>query len=186
VVSVKVGMHVERADGSIGIVTVWKRVPGITMMYNLEVAQDHTFTVGDGQWIVHNCAAGPPPSAGTTGSYGQLTTQAKGTGLQAHHIFQDAMTINLDGYSTKNAPAILLDIADHSAATTAQRSAGTAFRRAGLKSLTFGQAQQVAEDSLRAAGYSGPQLSQIVNNAGNWFTSNWSSSALDVLRVPGR
>ena len=48
VVSVKVGTHVERADGRIGIVTVWKRVVGITMMYNLEVAQDHTFTVGDG------------------------------------------------------------------------------------------------------------------------------------------
>ena len=51
-------MHVKRADGRVGIVTVWKRVPGITMMYNLEVAQDHTFTVGDGQWIVHNCAVG--------------------------------------------------------------------------------------------------------------------------------
>jgi hypothetical protein len=25
-------------------------------MYNLEVAQDHTFTVGVGQWVVHNCA----------------------------------------------------------------------------------------------------------------------------------
>jgi len=25
------------------------------VMYNLEVAQDHTFTVGDGQWVVHNC-----------------------------------------------------------------------------------------------------------------------------------
>ena len=48
VASVKVGMHVKRADGRVGIVTVWKRVPGITMMYNLEVAQDHTFTVGDG------------------------------------------------------------------------------------------------------------------------------------------
>lgn len=24
-------------------------------MYNLEVAQDHTFTVGQGQWVVHNC-----------------------------------------------------------------------------------------------------------------------------------
>src|SRR5260370_523932 len=23
-------------------------------MYNLEVQQDHTFTVGDGQWVVHN------------------------------------------------------------------------------------------------------------------------------------
>ncbi|GAC1666927.1 MAG: hypothetical protein PVS3B3_37880 [Ktedonobacteraceae bacterium] len=24
-------------------------------MYNLEVAQDHTFTVGSGQWVVQNC-----------------------------------------------------------------------------------------------------------------------------------
>jgi len=28
-------------------------------MYNLEIAQDHTFTVGEGEWIVHNCAVGP-------------------------------------------------------------------------------------------------------------------------------
>lgn len=28
-------------------------------MYNLEVAQDHTFTVGQGQWVVHNsCSPG--------------------------------------------------------------------------------------------------------------------------------
>lgn len=28
-------------------------------MYNLEVAQDHTFTVGAGQWVVHNhCGPG--------------------------------------------------------------------------------------------------------------------------------
>ncbi len=35
------------------------------VMYNLEVAQDHTFTVGGRQWIVHNCANGPtiPDSA---------------------------------------------------------------------------------------------------------------------------
>ena len=58
VVSVKVGMHIERADGRVGIVIVWKLVPDVTMMYNLEVAQDHTFTVDDGQWIVHNCAVG--------------------------------------------------------------------------------------------------------------------------------
>lgn len=48
-------MHIERANGSIGTVTQWQIVPGIQMMYNLEVAQDHTFTVGAGQWIVHNC-----------------------------------------------------------------------------------------------------------------------------------
>nr|WP_268907069.1 hypothetical protein [Dictyobacter arantiisoli] len=27
-------------------------------MYNLEVAQDHTYTVGDGHWIVHNACVG--------------------------------------------------------------------------------------------------------------------------------
>jgi hypothetical protein len=30
-------------------------------MYNLEVAQDHTFTVGDGQWVVHNCGVTGTP-----------------------------------------------------------------------------------------------------------------------------
>jgi len=51
---ITVGMHVVRADGSIGLITRWTIVPGVKMMYNLEVAQDHTFTVGDGQWVVHN------------------------------------------------------------------------------------------------------------------------------------
>ena len=45
-----------RADGSVGVITGWKVVPGTEVMYNLEVAQDHTFTVGTGQWVVHNCA----------------------------------------------------------------------------------------------------------------------------------
>ncbi|HZO72031.1 MAG TPA: polymorphic toxin-type HINT domain-containing protein, partial [Ktedonobacteraceae bacterium] len=48
------GMHIMRADGGIGTVTDAKVVPGTKVMYNLEVAQDHTFTVGDGQWVVHN------------------------------------------------------------------------------------------------------------------------------------
>ena len=52
-----------RADGTYGIVTGWKIVPGIKMMYNLEVAQDHTFTVGVGEWVVHNCGGGLPAGA---------------------------------------------------------------------------------------------------------------------------
>src|SRR5579885_3040840 len=51
----KIGMHVLRADGQWGIVTGWKMVPGTQVMYNLEVAQDHTFTVGSDEWVVHNC-----------------------------------------------------------------------------------------------------------------------------------
>ena len=48
------GTHLLRADGRVGVVTGWKVVPGTKVMYNLEVAQDHTFTVGIGQWVVHN------------------------------------------------------------------------------------------------------------------------------------
>jgi hypothetical protein len=50
----KLGMHVAEADGQMGVITVWKVVPGVKTMYNLEIARDHTFTVGAGQWIVHN------------------------------------------------------------------------------------------------------------------------------------
>jgi len=56
---IKLGMHVVKADGQVGVITGWKIVPGIQMMYNLEVAHDHTFTVGVGQWVVHNCDIGP-------------------------------------------------------------------------------------------------------------------------------
>jgi hypothetical protein len=51
----QLGMHILRANGSVGVVANLKVVPGAMTMYNLEVAQDHTFTVGDGQWVVHNC-----------------------------------------------------------------------------------------------------------------------------------
>src|SRR5579885_1572455 len=50
----KVGMHVQRADGGFGVVTGWKTVTATKTMYNLEVQQDHTFAVGDGEWVVHN------------------------------------------------------------------------------------------------------------------------------------
>ena len=41
----KLGMHVLRADGRYGVVTGYKVVPGAKTMYNLEVAQDHTFVM---------------------------------------------------------------------------------------------------------------------------------------------
>ena len=51
---IKLGMHVVEADGQVGVISGWKVVPGVKAMYNLEVAQDHTYVVGSGQWIVHN------------------------------------------------------------------------------------------------------------------------------------
>jgi hypothetical protein len=48
------GMHVRQADGSYGVVTKLVTVSGAMWMYNLTVAQDHTYTVGFEQWVVHN------------------------------------------------------------------------------------------------------------------------------------
>jgi RHS repeat-associated protein len=72
---IKVGMHLIRADGRIGIVTAWILVPGVQTMYNLEVAQDHTFTVGSGEWVVHNCAA---PNQFTSGINNLLSSSDAG------------------------------------------------------------------------------------------------------------
>jgi hypothetical protein len=47
---ITLGMHVLNAHGSVGVVTGWKAVAGTQVMYNLEVAQDHTYTVGAGEW----------------------------------------------------------------------------------------------------------------------------------------
>jgi Pretoxin HINT domain len=60
VAKINLGMHVVEASGQVGVITGWKVVPGIKVMYNLEVALDHTFVVGVGMWVVHNsaCPAG--------------------------------------------------------------------------------------------------------------------------------
>ena len=77
----KVGMHVLRADGTYGVVTGWQVVPGTQMMYNLEVAQDHTFTVGAGQFVVHN-ECDPTDLRNNMLSAGVKFEQ----GQQAHHV----------------------------------------------------------------------------------------------------
>ncbi len=56
VAQLRVGMHVVNANGGLGTITRLKIVPGAMTMYNLEVAQDHTYAVGNGHWIVHNCS----------------------------------------------------------------------------------------------------------------------------------
>jgi len=89
VAQLKFGMHVLRADGRYGVVMGYKVVPGTKTMYNLEVAQDHTFTVGTGQWVVHNsessCGSGPDFPKDSS---------------QTQHIFRNA-----PGHFTNNTPA---------------------------------------------------------------------------------
>ena len=72
VAQLKLGMHIVEAGDRTGVVTGWKSVPGAQTMYNLEVTQDHTYTVGDNQWIVHNSdACGIGTDLGKMGTFAE-------------------------------------------------------------------------------------------------------------------
>ena len=91
----KPGMHILRADGSFGVITGRKTVHATKVMYNLEVAQDHTFVVGDGQWVVHNkCDPGilrrNLNRAGRTVQQGQEAHHIIPCSLENHPLVQDA------------------------------------------------------------------------------------------------
>jgi hypothetical protein len=49
---------VQRADGSTATVVAIQVVPGTAAMWDLSVANVHTFAVGDAQMVVHNCGGG--------------------------------------------------------------------------------------------------------------------------------
>jgi len=111
---IRLGMHILRADGNVGVVTGWQVVPGTQVMYNLEVAQDHTFTVGTGQWVVHNCAAPTTPNHLDIVSYD--TNFPPRSGFQKHHGVLDRWAeVNIPGYDQGDAPAVVLTDAEHTA-----------------------------------------------------------------------
>lgn len=51
----RAGEQVVRLDGGTATVAAVRLVPGAATMYNLQVSQLHTFAVGTGQYVVHNC-----------------------------------------------------------------------------------------------------------------------------------
>jgi hypothetical protein len=54
------GERVVTLGGGTSAVAWVHEVPGQAARYNLTVAKDHTFAVGDGRWVVHNCGGGAP------------------------------------------------------------------------------------------------------------------------------
>jgi RHS repeat-associated protein len=74
----KPGMHVLTANGHYGVVAKLVTVPGAMWMYNLTVTQDHTYAVGSGQWIVHNCTGANNDNLGNVNGFdGTLAVHAR-------------------------------------------------------------------------------------------------------------
>jgi hypothetical protein len=68
------GEPVMRADGTTAVVVGLRVVPGAADMWDLTVSNVHTFAVGDGQFVVHNCggdmSATDTPTTPTSGGGG--------------------------------------------------------------------------------------------------------------------
>ena len=76
------GEHVRHLDGTWGVVIGTHVVAGEAVRYNLTVANEHTFVVGSGQWVVHNTCG-----EGDVASYEELSKKGDvGDGLEGHHI----------------------------------------------------------------------------------------------------
>jgi len=63
------GEHIKTVDGTVGTVVTVQALPGVATRFNLAVKDIHSFTVGDGHWVVHNCPIG--------GGGGDFASQAK-------------------------------------------------------------------------------------------------------------
>jgi hypothetical protein len=110
----KLGMHVVEADGRVGVITGWKIVPGVKVMYNLEVQQDHTYAVGVGQWVVHNCDP-----------YDVVPYRPSSAPLENHHGILDKWAAeNIPGYESRASdnPTIALTSVDHAATKAVYRA----------------------------------------------------------------
>jgi len=73
-----VGERVVRADGSTAVVVRLHGVPGAADMYDLTVSSVHTFVVGNGQYVVHNCTGGVPFGFKSFGQFKQFSMAIKG------------------------------------------------------------------------------------------------------------
>lgn len=128
----KIGMHVLRADGRIGVISGWKIVPGVKTMYNLTVAHDHTFVVGTGEWVVHNTC-----QVGDVGSYQDMKkTSPAGDGLTPHHMPQGSLAQHF-GFDYKEGGTIVMDAATHSQTYNYAGRASTVMRNIISSGMTF-------------------------------------------------
>ena len=69
VANLHVGEQVREAAGGTATVEAITTVPGVASMYDLTVSNVHTFAVGNGHFVVHNCGTGSPDPSKLIGTF---------------------------------------------------------------------------------------------------------------------
>ena len=100
-----VGEQVQRLDGSTATITALKVVAGEQDMYDLTVSQVHTFAVGDGQAVVHNCASNSlPPLSKSQIHNGLQQAKVIGSTTRTGAVVKEAGTNQMLGAARSGAP----------------------------------------------------------------------------------
>lgn len=94
--NLRIGEPVVRADGKLAVVVAVHGVPGAGIRYDLTVSRIHTFEVGIGRWVVHNCTGDPPNYKDTTGTDTDQTPDEKDAGKYVATSKPDATVIQRD------------------------------------------------------------------------------------------
>jgi hypothetical protein len=115
-------------------------------MWDLTVSQVHTFAVGAGQFVVHNCGGTVKP--GNAGAYKDLLGET-GDGLTPHHMPQGSLADHF-GFNYEKGGAIVMEHGPHTA-TFSYGGRAIAIRNATIREgSTFRQALARAISDYRS------------------------------------
>jgi len=178
----RVGDRLRCEDGSYATVDAVRETGEWETVYNVRIADFHTYFVGCAEWgfsvWAHNTYE-TLPSGRRAGSYGEL----RSAGIKdRHHVIQDASVKNHTGYSRSKAPAVEMPGpstsagSDHYLATRVQDLSGggiyAAERRIGYK-------------ALRRGGYSRSEARDLIAKADDYFIGELGFTMNTPTRIPG-
>lgn len=116
--SLELGEPVRLLDGRTAVVAATRVVPGAAAMWDLAVSQVHTFAVGAGGYVVHNCNSNEVDFSdnkqlqkkykhasdfGVEGTYNAAKSEEFKEAMKAH--LDDPDTVEIEGTYKGNQPA---------------------------------------------------------------------------------
>jgi hypothetical protein len=163
----KVGDQIKQAGGKDGTVNFVQTLAKPATMYNLTVAQAHTYYVGSGQWLVHNARLQDCdvfdiiPYKDNLADVNKARVAQGLEPLEKHHGVMDEWAkahLGNSGYSSRQAPTIALTESQHEATKEVYREwlranygkpVGVSPDWSNMSPQTI---QKLADDMLGAAG----------------------------------
>ena len=144
---------VQLETGGVGRIVSVTADARTAFMFDLSLADVHTFAVGVGAYIVHNCPANPFQG----GRFGALKT---GAGIERHHMIADSVST----FARKDGPSIQMEVSDHRMTASWGNSAAARAYRAEQRAMVAegDTAGALQTDILNVRGMFGPKYDDAI------------------------